>query len=51
MDTGSNTPTDFRENLIRYGGDVYPEIVERAQGCYVWDATGKRILDFTSGQM
>jgi 2,2-dialkylglycine decarboxylase (pyruvate) len=51
MDMGSNTPADFRENLIRYGGDVYPEIVERAQGCYVWDATGKRILDFTSGQM
>jgi 2,2-dialkylglycine decarboxylase (pyruvate) len=51
MDMGSNTPADFREHLIRYGGDVYPEIVERAQGCYVWDATGKRILDFTSGQM
>jgi 2,2-dialkylglycine decarboxylase (pyruvate) len=42
---------DFREHLIRYGGDVYPEIVEKAQGCYVWDAAGKRILDFTSGQM
>jgi len=40
-----------REHLIRYGGDVYPEIVEKAQGCYVWDATGKKILDFTSGQM
>ena len=42
---------DFREHLIRYGGDVYPEIVEKAQGCYVWDASGKKILDFTSGQM
>jgi 2,2-dialkylglycine decarboxylase (pyruvate) len=40
-----------REHLIRYGGDVYPEIVEKAQGCYVWDAAGKKILDFTSGQM
>ncbi len=46
-----NTTGDFRQNLIRYGGDVYPEIVERAQGCYVWDARGKKILDFTSGQM
>jgi 2,2-dialkylglycine decarboxylase (pyruvate) len=43
--------TDFREHLIRYGGDDYPEVVEKAQGCYVWDAKGKKILDFTSGQM
>ena len=42
---------DFRRHLIRYGGDAYPEIVEKAQGCYVVDASGKRILDFTSGQM
>src|SRR5204862_3990080 len=42
---------DFRQHLIRYGGDVYAEIVEKAQGCYVWDAAGKKILDFRSGQM
>ena len=42
---------DFREHLIRYGGDAYPEIVDKAQGCYVWDASGRKILDFTSGQM
>ncbi len=42
---------DFRRNLVRYGGDAYPEIVEKASGCYVWDATGRKILDFTSGQM
>ena len=41
----------LRDHLIRYGGDIYPEIVEKAQGCYVWDAAGKKILDFTSGQM
>ena len=51
MDMTGAKPADFRANLIRYGGDVYPEIVERAQGCYVWDSTGKKILDFTSGQM
>ncbi|MBA3479283.1 MAG: aspartate aminotransferase family protein [Lautropia sp.] len=50
-DTNSSAAADFRDNLIRYGGDVYPEIVERAQGCYVWDAAGRKILDFTSGQM
>ena len=51
MATENEATHSFRENLIRYGGDVYPEMVERAQGCYVWDATGKKILDFTSGQM
>ncbi|HEY8706968.1 MAG TPA: aspartate aminotransferase family protein [Burkholderiaceae bacterium] len=51
MTTETALASDFRDNLIRYGGDLYPEIVEKAQGCYVWDATGKKILDFTSGQM
>jgi len=51
MTTENAAVQDFRENLIRYGGDVYPEIVEKAQGCYVWDAAGNKILDFTSGQM
>ena len=51
MATENEATHSFRDNLIRYGGDVYPEMVERAQGCYVWDATGKKILDFTSGQM
>src|SRR4029078_6460861 len=35
----------------RYGGDAYDEIVEKAEGCYVFDADGRKILDFTSGQM
>ena len=51
MDPQNTPPQDFRQNLIRYGGDPYPEIVDRAEGCYVWDASGKKILDFTSGQM
>ncbi|MDQ2918062.1 MAG: aspartate aminotransferase family protein [Pseudomonadota bacterium] len=51
MNAPSETNADFREHLIRYGGDTYPEIVEKALGCYVWDATGRKILDFTSGQM
>ena len=49
--TESSSTADFREHLIRYGGDTYPAIVEKAQGCYVYDAGGKKILDFTSGQM
>src|SRR6476646_4191170 len=49
-DNGTDSE-DFRRHLIRYGGDTYGSIVEKAQGCYVWDATGKKVLDFTSGQM
>ena len=49
-DNGTDSE-DFREHLIRYGGDTYPAIVEKAQGCYVFDADGRKILDFTSGQM
>ena len=51
MNDQESAAVDFRRNLVRYGGDTYSAIVERAQGTYVWDATGKRILDFTSGQM
>ena len=51
MNESSEAGGDFREHLIRYGGDAYPEIVEKAQGSWVVDATGRRILDFTSGQM
>ena len=40
-----------RENLIRYGGEFAPVIVERAEGSFVYDADGRPILDFTSGQM
>ena len=51
MNPHETSSNDLRDLLIRYGGDAYPEIVEKAQGSYVWNASGKRILDFTSGQM
>ena len=38
-------------HLIRYGGSFEPLIIERAQGSFVYDADGRAILDFTSGQM
>ncbi|KAJ7222408.1 aminotransferase class-III [Mycena pura] len=39
--------------LIRYsgGGSFVHRIIERAEGMYLYDADGKPILDFTSGQM
>ena len=38
-------------HLVRYGGSFAPIIVERAKGSYIYDAEGRAILDFTSGQM
>ena len=40
-----------RAHLVRYGGPFAPIIAERAQGSFMWDAQGRRILDFCSGQM
>ena len=51
MTEAAGPGADFRAHLIRYGGDAYHEVVEKAQGCYVFDAKGRKILDFTSGQM
>ena len=39
------------EHLVRYRGDFYPLVVERAQGVYIYDQDGRAILDFSSGQM
>ena len=39
-------------HLVRYvPGGFAPFLVERAQGSWVWDTDGNRVLDFTSGQI
>lgn len=40
-----------KNHLIRYGGHFEPLIIDRAEGSFVYDADGRAILDFTSGQM
>ncbi|MFT4288909.1 aspartate aminotransferase family protein [Nocardioides sp.] len=42
---------DVDKHLIRYGGPWTPEIIAGAEGSYVITEDGRRILDFTSGQM
>ena len=37
--------------LIRYGGDFWPEPIVRASGSYLETASGRRVLDFTAGQI
>ncbi len=51
----ANSDPDFWQkahaHLVRYGGAFAPVIAESADGNYFTDADGRRILDFTSGQM
>lgn len=43
---------DEREQfLIRYAGDFAPFVVAKAEGAWVETTDGRRILDFTSGQI
>ncbi|MBA2672897.1 aspartate aminotransferase family protein [Ramlibacter sp.] len=55
MTTSKNSDLAFwaraANHLVRYGGSFSPVVIERAQGAYVYDADGRGILDFTSGQM
>jgi 2,2-dialkylglycine decarboxylase (pyruvate) len=39
------------DKLIRYGGEFAAELIERAEGSWLTTEGGRRILDFTSGQM
>ncbi|MGN7807121.1 aspartate aminotransferase family protein [Ensifer sp. 22521] len=39
------------KHLTRYGSGFEAIIVERAEGSFVYDADGRAVLDFTSGQM
>ncbi len=38
-------------HLIRYGGTFSPCLASRAAGSYIYTTDGRKILDFTSGQM
>jgi 2,2-dialkylglycine decarboxylase (pyruvate) len=40
-----------KEFLVRYGGDVFPNLFRSAKGTIVTDSDGREYLDFTSGQM
>jgi len=42
---------EAEETLIRYCGDFSPILVEKAKGSYIYTKDGRKILDFTSGQM
>ncbi|MHA7775883.1 aspartate aminotransferase family protein [Roseibium sp. M-1] len=43
--------SDVDAHVLRYGPQFERRIIDRAEGAYVYDRSGKPILDFTSGQM
>lgn len=43
--------SDVDSHVMRYGPVFERRIIDRAEGCFVYDTDGKPILDFTSGQM
>jgi 2,2-dialkylglycine decarboxylase (pyruvate) len=43
--------SDVDRHLIRYGGRFTDEIIARAEGSFLYTESGRKVLDFTSGQM
>jgi 2,2-dialkylglycine decarboxylase (pyruvate) len=43
--------TRASRHLLNYGGAFVPFVPARAEGSFLYDASGRRVLDFTSGQM
>jgi 2,2-dialkylglycine decarboxylase (pyruvate) len=39
------------DHLIRYGGEFFGETIVRASGSWLETASGRRVLDFTAGQI
>ncbi|MFC3892866.1 aspartate aminotransferase family protein [Lentzea rhizosphaerae] len=42
---------DVDRHLVRYGGTFTPAIIDSASGSFLFTEDGRRVLDFTSGQM
>jgi len=40
-----------QRHMLGYGGDFVPFVPARAEGSFLYDAGGRKVLDFTSGQM
>ena len=43
--------TRARRHLLKYGGEFVDFVPVRAEGAFLYDGVGRRVLDFTSGQM
>jgi 2,2-dialkylglycine decarboxylase (pyruvate) len=43
--------TRARRHLLKFGGEFVDFVPVRAEGAFLYDAAGRHVLDFTSGQM
>src|SRR5438270_11502623 len=43
--------TRARRHLLKYGGEFVDFVPVRAEGAFLYDDAGRRVLVFTSGQM
>src|SRR4026208_583821 len=43
--------TRARRHLLKFGGEFVDFVPVRAEGTFLYDAAGRRVRDFTSGQM
>jgi 4-aminobutyrate aminotransferase-like enzyme len=43
--------TRARRHLLKYSGEFVDFVPVRAEGAFLYDDSGRRVLDFTSGQM
>jgi 2,2-dialkylglycine decarboxylase (pyruvate) len=54
-DRVTRTDQDFwsraRRHMLNYGGSFVEFVPERAEGAFLYDRHGRKLLDFTSGQM
>jgi 2,2-dialkylglycine decarboxylase (pyruvate) len=49
--TGSAFAARANKSLLHYGCEFTDFVPERAEGCWLYDRAGNKMLDFTSGQM
>ncbi|EXJ94893.1 2,2-dialkylglycine decarboxylase (pyruvate) [Capronia coronata CBS 617.96] len=40
-----------QKHCFTYGAEFLPDVIVRAEGMYLWTASGKKVMDWTSGQM
>ena len=39
-----------RRHLLKYGSEFVDFVPVRAEGAFLWNASGRRVLDFTSAR-
>lgn len=40
-----------QEHCFTFGAEFLPDVITRAEGMYLWTASGRKVMDWTSGQM